>query len=506
MKTFLEVKMKPYILTIDQGTTSTRTIIFNRQNEIVAMAKQEIRQYYPNPGWVNQDANEIWLSVLKTMTEALNTKGISAHDIEAIGITNQRETLVVWDIEGNPLHHAIVWQSRQSNDVCTKLKDQGHEPFIKATTGLVLDPYFTGSKLTWLFEHRPELKEMALKGELKAGTMDSFIIYKLTGGVHKTDVSNASRTLLMNLETLDYDDKLLKIFGVPRQILPKIEASSHLFGMTMPYHFYGLSVPISGVAGDQQAALFGQACFDVGDVKNTYGTGCFMLMNTGNNKVMSKHGLLTTVAWKINDQVTYALEGSVFVAGSAVQWLRDGLELIEDAKLTESLATSVKSSDGVYVVPTFVGLGTPYWNQNVRGAMYGLTRGTTKAHLARATLEAICYQSMDVLDTMKQDANQLMGRMKVDGGATSNKYLLQFQSDIINAPIYRPKVLETTALGVMYLAALQTGYYESMTDIQALWQQDHEFAPVMEDKTRKELIEGWHRAIDATIYFSNVNK
>lgn len=494
--------MEKYILSIDQGTTSTRAIIFNRKSEIVSMAQTEITQYYPNPGWVEHDANEIWVSVLTVITRALLDADLKAKDILSIGITNQRETTVVWEKKtGKPVYHALVWQSRQTEDICDELSKSGYGHIIKEKTGLLIDPYFSATKIRWILDHIKNGQEKALRGELLFGTIDSFLIYKLTGGLHLTDYSNASRTLLYNIHDLSWDETLCNMLNIPRIMLPEVRDSSGDFGKTIPYHFFGESIPITGVAGDQQAALFGQACFEKGSVKNTYGTGCFMLMNTADQAVTSKHGLLTTIAWGINQKISYALEGSVFIAGSAVQWLRDGLHLINHANETERLAESLSSNEGVYIVPAFVGIGTPYWDQDAKGAIFGLTRGTDKRHLARATLEAICYQTMDVLHAMEKDANLHIKSFKTDGGAVVNKFMMQFQSDILNLEVCLPSIAETTALGAAYLSGLASGYWKDQNEIKGLWKLQQTFKPKMNEKDRHALIKGWQTAVASTIKF-----
>lgn len=494
--------MNSYILAIDQGTTSTRAIIFDKNSQMIAAASEEIKQYYPKPGWVEQDANEIWISVLTVIARSLIDANIKANQISAIGITNQRETTVVWDkVTGNPVYHAIVWQSRQTQDICNDLKNKDLETMIKAKTGLVIDPYFSGSKIRWILDHIPNGQQQAEDGKLSFGTIDSWLLYKLTGGEHKTDVTNASRTMLYNINSLSWDQEILKALNIPESILPKVCPSSEIYGYTKPYHFYGEEVPISGIAGDQQAALFGQTCFEDGSVKNTYGTGCFMLMNTGDKPIQSKNGLLTTIAWQVQDKVTYALEGSVFVAGSSVQWLRDELEIIKHAKETEPLALELDDNEGVYIVPAFVGLGTPYWDSEAKGAIFGLTRGTNKKHFARAILESICYQSLDVLSAMQKDAKLPIKSFKVDGGAIVNNFLMQFQSDIINIAVHRPKIKETTALGAAYLAGLAVGFWKDLKEIQASWQLDKTFEPHMSSEKREENIKGWQTAIKATIAY-----
>lgn len=494
--------MGSYILAIDQGTTSTRAIIFNQASEIIAMASEEITQIYPKPGWVEHNPNEIWVSVLAVMARVLLEAKIKAKDIHAIGITNQRETTIVWDKKtGEPIHHAIVWQSRQTSDICDDLNEQGYGPLFKKKTGLVIDAYFSGTKVKWILDHVKGSREKAEKGELLFGTIDTWLVYKLTGGKHITDYTNASRTLMYNIYDLCWDDDILKILDVPKAMLPSVLSSSEIYGYTVPYHFFGEKVPISGIAGDQQAALFGQTCFEKGMVKNTYGTGCFMLMNTGEKPVYSEHGLLTTIAWGINNHITYALEGSVFVAGSSVQWLRDGIKLIESASETEKLAQSIDSNEGVYVVPAFVGLGTPYWDSDARGAIFGITRGTTKAHITRATLESICYQSMDVLRAMEEDTALPITSFRVDGGASVNGFLMQFQSDILNLRVDRPIIQETTALGACYLAGLSTGFWKNKEDIISSWKLDTSFSPSMSKEKRVSYVKGWKKAVEATRTF-----
>lgn len=489
-------------MAIDQGTTSTRTIIFDHEGNIVSQAQREIKQYYPQPGWVEHDPNEIWLSVLSTMARALELKNIKPESIHAIGITNQRETTVVWDKNsGQPIHPAIVWQSRQSSDICENLKKDGYEPLFQRKTGLVIDAYFSGTKIKWILDNVEGARKKAENKSLMFGTIDSWLVYKLTGGDHVTDHTNASRTLLFNIHTRAWDDELCAILGVDPSMLPKVNASSEIHGYTVPYHFFGCQVPISGIAGDQQAALFGQACFEKGSVKNTYGTGCFMLMNTGSEPIASEHGLLTTLACSVGDEINYALEGSIFVGGSSVQWLRDGLNIIETAAETEPLAQSLSSNEGVYIVPAFVGLGTPYWDSDARGAIFGITRGTTKEHFARAVLEAICYQSMDVLRAMEEDTKLPIRSFKVDGGATTNQFLMQFQSDILNLEVERPSILETTALGAAYLAGLSTGFWHSKDEIRESWKLQKRFIPSLGDSTRKRYIEGWKKAVSTTRNF-----
>lgn len=498
--------MKKYIISIDQGTTSTRAIIFDQQSNMIAMASEEIQQIYPKPGWVEHNPNQIWVSVLAVIARVLRESKIRANEIHSIGITNQRETTVIWEKEtGFPIYNAIVWQSRQTNEICDELKKQGYEQLFRDKTGLVIDPYFSGTKIKWILDHVEGSRERARRGELCFGTIDTWLVYKMTGDVHITDYTNASRTLLFNIHDLKWDDELLDILDIPKEIMPEVKSSSEIYGYTLDYHFFGEKVPISGIAGDQQAALFGQACFEPGMVKNTYGTGCFMLMNTGEKPVFSQNGLLTTIAWHINGKTTYALEGSVFVAGSSVQWLRDGIKMIHHAGETEGLAYMLPSNEGVYIVPAFVGLGTPYWDSDVRGAIFGITRGTSKAHFARAVLEAICYQSMDVLKAMEEDTRIPIQSFKVDGGATINRFLMQFQSDILNLKVERPLILETTALGAAYLAGLSTGFWNSIDDIKHAWKREALFIPKMDAKTRENYVRGWKIAVQATRAFRNTH-
>lgn len=489
-----------YIIVIDQGTTSTRTIIFNEHAKVMSMAQKEITQYYPKSGWVNHDANEIWVSVLSTMAQALKQRSISIEDVSAIGITNQRETTVVWDKNtGNPIHHAIVWQSRQTQELCDELIKSGHEKTIKEKTGLVVDPYFSATKIKWILDNVQDAKEKALNNDLMFGTIDTWLIYKFTDGIHVTDHSNASRTMLYNMNTLDWDDQLLNLFDIPKSMMPKIKNSMDDFGYTKAFHTFGKSIPIYGVAGDQQAALFGQQAFEKGMIKNTYGTGCFILMNTGDKPVTSENGLLTTIAWVIDGKPTYALEGSVFVGGSAVQWLRDGLHLVDNASETEALANSILSNEGVYMVPAFVGLGTPYWDTSAKGAIYGLTRGTDERHLARAALESIAYQSKDVIDVMIKESKIDLKVLKVDGGATANRFLMQFQADILNVDVIRPEILETTALGAFYLAAIKSQIIQNMSHLKQYDQVNSKFKPNMNDKDRQKNLSGWKEAISRTM-------
>ncbi len=467
------------------------------------VAQKEFEQFFPKSGWVEHDANEIWTSVLSCIAEVLRKSDIEANQIEGIGITNQRETAVVWDRHtGKPIYKAIVWQSRQTEDICRRLREAGHQDLFRDKTGLLIDAYFSGTKVKWILDNVEGAREKADNGDLLFGTIDTWLIYKLTGGkVHVTDYSNASRTLMYNIYDLKWDEQLLDILGVPSSMLPEVKSSSEVYGETVDYHFFGQNVPIAGIAGDQQAALFGQACFEKGMVKNTYGTGCFMLMHTGEEPVKSDHGLLTTLACGVDGKVEYALEGSIFVGGSAIQWLRDGLRMFKDAKQSEKYATRVESADGVYVVPAFVGLGTPYWDSDVRGAVFGLTRGTQKEHFIRATLESIAYQTKDVLAAMKDDAGLEVKSFRVDGGAVANNFLMQFQSDLVDLPVERPKVIETTALGAAYLAGLAVGYWKDREEIQAQWQMDKRFSSEMNDQDRQKLYSGWKKAVEAARVF-----
>lgn len=495
--------MENYILSLDQGTTSTRAILFNRAGEIVQSAQQEFTQYFPKPGWVEHNANEIWGSVLAVVATCLTEADVKPSQIAGIGITNQRETAVVWEKEtGKPIHNAVVWQSRQTAEICEDLRTAGHAELFREKTGLLIDAYFSGTKVKWILDHVEGARARAERGELLFGTIDTWLIWKLSGGkAHVTDYSNASRTLMYNIHELKWDDELLDILDVPKAMLPEVRPSSEVYAETAGYHFFGEAVPIAGAAGDQQAALFGQACFDTGMAKNTYGTGCFMLMNTGEEAVKSDNGLLTTIAWGVDGKVEYALEGSIFVAGSAIQWLRDGLRLIDDAKESEGYATRVTSSDGVYVVPAFVGLGTPYWDSDVRGAVFGLTRGTEKEHFIRATLESLAYQTRDVLSAMEQDSGIEMKTLRVDGGAVKNDFLMQFQGDIIQAPVERPEINETTALGAAYLAGLAVGFFENREQIATQWKKERRFEPSMAKEETDALYGGWKKAVQATMLF-----
>lgn len=495
--------MEKYIMSIDQGTTSSRAILFDKEGDIKGVAQREFKQYFPKSGWVEHDANEIWTSVLAVMTEVLNENEINADQIEGIGITNQRETTVIWDKNtGRPIYHAIVWQSRQTQSICHELKEQGHEETFRNKTGLLLDPYFAGTKVKWILDNVDGAREKAENGDLLFGTIDTWLVWKLSGGeAHITDYSNASRTLMYNIYDLQWDDELLDLLNVPKQLLPEVKESSEIYAHTKDYHFFGQEVPISGIAGDQQAALFGQACFERGDVKNTYGTGGFMLMNTGEEPVKSESGLLTTIAYGLDGKVNYALEGSIFVSGSAIQWLRDGLRIINSAPQSENYATRVDSTDNVYFVPAFVGLGTPYWDSEARGAIFGLSRGTEKEHFIRATLESLCYQTRDVMEAMSKDSKIEVNNLRVDGGAVKNNFIMQFQADIVNTAVERPEIQETTALGAAYLAGLAVGFWDSKDEIANRWQLETEFTPQMSEEDRTKLYKGWKKAVEATQAF-----
>ncbi len=490
--------MQQYILSFDQGTTSSRAIVFDHSGAIISVAQKEFKQIFPQPGWVEHDANEIWSTQLGVAAEAVTKAGLTIQQIAAIGITNQRETTVVWDQQtGMPIFHAIVWQDRRTAAYCDELKAAGHATMIQSKTGLIIDAYFSATKLKWILDHVDGARAKAEKGELCFGTIDSWLVWKLTNGqVHVTDVSNASRTMLFNIHSLTWDEELLQLFNIPASILPQVKSSSEVYGHTQNI-LTAHNIPIAGIAGDQQAALFGQLCTQPGMVKNTYGTGCFMLMNTGEKAVRSQNHLLTTIAWSINGITQYALEGSVFIAGAVVQWLRDGLKIIRSSKEVETLAATVKDSDGVYVVPAFAGLGAPYWNQHARGTITGITRGTTGGHIARASLDSIAYQTMDVLKAMEADAGITIKELRVDGGATANNLLMQFQSDVLNAKVVRPIVTETTALGAAYLAGLAVGYWKNVDEIQQQWQMDRTFTPQISEDQRQQLSKGWKRAVGA---------
>lgn len=490
--------MPKYILALDQGTTSSRAIVFDKQGQIVSTAQKEFTQHFPQPGWVEHDANEIWSTQLGVATEAILQAGLTARDIAAIGITNQRETTVVWDRNTHrPIYNAIVWQDRRTAGYCDELKRKGKAAIIREKTGLVTDAYFSGTKVKWVLENVAGAREKAEKGELCFGTIDSWLLWKLTNGeVHATDVSNASRTLLFNIHTLQWDEDLLKLMEIPASMLPEVRSSSEVYGHSETI-LAGMGIPVAGIAGDQQSALFGQMCTSPGMVKNTYGTGCFMLMNTGEEPVVSNNNLLTTVAWKINNTVHYALEGSVFIGGAVVQWLRDGLRIIQKSSDVEALALKVEDNGGLYLVPAFTGLGAPYWNQHARGIVVGITRGSSDAHLARAAVESIAFQSMDLLKAMEADAGIPIAELRVDGGATVNNHLMQFQCDLLNTTVVRPGVTETTALGAAYLAGLAVGFWSDMEEIKQYWEKDRAFEPRMDEATRNDLQKNWKRAIRA---------
>lgn len=490
--------MKKYVIALDQGTSSSRAIVFNREGVAEAVCQKEFTQHFPQPGRVEHDPMEIWATEYAVMTEAVASLGLGGADIAAIGITNQRETTIVWDAAtGKPVCNAIVWQDRRTSEYCDSLKAAGLTEMIRRKTGLIIDAYFSGTKIRWILENVPGARERAERGELRFGTVDSWLVWNLTGGhEHVTDVSNASRTMLFNINTLQWDEELLDILGIPLSMMPQVKSSSEVYGQTA---LLGEDVPVSGIAGDQQAALFGQMCTEPGSVKNTYGTGCFLLMNTGETPVMSKNSLLTTIAWKIGDKVNYALEGSIFVAGSVVQWLRDGLGIIKSSSEVEALAASVPDNGGVYMVPALTGLGAPYWDQYAKGSIHGLTRGTTAAHIARAALEGIAFQTMDIVSAMEKDAGVPLGELKVDGGASRNNLLMQFQSDILGAKVVRPKVTETTALGAAYLAGLAVGFWKDMDEVKKQWQAEKVFAPSMPQEKVSAAKAGWADAVGRTL-------
>ena len=491
--------MSKYIMALDAGTTSNRCILFNTAGEICSVAQKEFTQIFPQPGWVEHDADEIFSTQLEVARQAMDNIGASASDIAAIGITNQRETTVVWNKNtGRPVYNAIVWQCRRTASYCDSLREEGLVDTVRSKTGLVIDPYFSGTKIRWILENVPDARSQAEKGELRFGTVETWLIWKLTGGkVHVTDYSNASRTMLFNINTLSWDDEILRKLEIPASLLPEAKPSSCIYGNTAA-HFFGAPIPISGAAGDQQAALFGQTCFDPGDAKCTYGTGAFLLMNTGKTPIFSKNGLVTTVAWGIDGQVDYALEGSIFVAGAAIQWLRDELGLIKSAADTEYMAQKVSDTNGCYVVPAFTGLGAPYWDAYARGAIVGLTRGVNKNHIIRATLDSIAYQTGDVLTAMEADSGIRLSELKVDGGASANNYLAQTQSDLSAAPVLRPACVETTAMGAAYLAGLAVGYWKNLEDIRKNWSVDRRFEPKISASDRESRIEGWKKAVACT--------
>ncbi|CCQ94533.1 glycerol kinase [[Clostridium] ultunense Esp] len=489
---------KKYVMALDQGTTSSRAIIFNHEGEIIQVAQKEFTQHYPKPGWVEHDPMEIWGTQSGVLREVLETAGIRPDEIAAIGITNQRETTVVWDKNtGKPIYNAIVWQCRRTANICDELKAKGLEEYVRENTGLVIDAYFSGTKIKWILDNVEGAREKAEKGELLFGNMDTWLIWNLTRGkVHVTDYSNASRTMIYNIKELKWDEKMLEELGIPAAMLPEVRPSSEIYGVTDPQTLGGAKIPISGIAGDQQAALFGQACFEPGMAKNTYGTGCFMLMNTGEEAVTSKNGLLTTIAWGVDGMVEYALEGSIFVAGAVIQWLRDELHLITHAKDSEYFASQEKDNNGVYLVPAFVGLGAPYWDMYARGTIVGLTRGANKNHIIRAALESIAYQTRDVLEAMQEDSGIDLQDLRVDGGAVANNFLMQFQSDILGVPVHRPEIIETTALGAAYLAGLAVGFWSDKEEITKRWSVDRVFETEMEDEEKERLYKGWKKAVE----------
>ncbi len=491
--------MKTYILALDQGTTSSRCIIYDKQGNTISAAQKEFSQYYPQPGWVEHDAEEIWSAQMTVAHEAMLKAGLTYRNIEAIGITNQRETTVVWDKEtGRPVYNAIVWQCRRTAEYCDRLIEQGMGEIFKEKTGLLIDAYFSATKLRWILENVEGAREKAEQGKLLFGTVETWLIWKMTGGrVHITDYSNASRTMMFNIHTLQWDQDILDILDIPRAMLPEPVPSSKIYGETEPTLFAG-PIRIAGAAGDQQAALFGQTCFTAGEAKSTYGTGCFLLLNTGDRPVRSQNGLLTTIAWGLDGKVSYALEGSVFVCGAAIQWLRDELNILENSPQSEEMALAVEDAGGVYVVPAFVGLGAPYWDPYARGAIFGLTRGTNKNHLVRATLESLAYQCNDLLRAMSSDLGRGLVSLKVDGGACANNFLMQFQADILDREVLRPQCIETTSLGAAYLAGLAVGYWENQQDVLQNWQIDRRFSPSMDTRTRNTLLSGWDKAVQRT--------
>ena len=495
---------RKYIMALGQGTTSSRAILFDKEGNIVATSQKEFTQFYPKVGWVEHNPMEIWGSQSGVMREVLETNSIRPEEVCAIGITNQRETTIVWEKStGKPIYNAIVWQCRRTSEICDELKEKGYEKLIKDKTGLILDAYFSATKIKWILDNVEGAREKAENGELLFGTVDTWLIWNLTRGkVHVTDYTNAARTMLYNIKELKWDDEILEILDIPKSMLPDVKPSSYIYGHTDEGMLSGAQIPIAGCAGDQQAALFGQTCFEEGSAKNTYGTGCFMLMNTGENIVESKHGLLTTIAWGVDGKVEYALEGSIFIGGASIQWLRDELRVLYDAKQSEFYANSVKDTNGVYVVPAFAGLGAPYWDMYARGAIMGLTRGANRAHLVRATLESIAYQVKDVLNAMQEDSGLKLKDLRVDGGASSNNFLMQFQSDILDVNIDRPKVVETTALGAAYLAGLAVEFYNNKDEIKKSWIIDREFIPNMSDDKRNLLYKGWKKAVSRSLLWA----
>ncbi|MCW5515085.1 glycerol kinase GlpK [Muriicola sp. Z0-33] len=495
--------MSKYILALDQGTTSCRAVLFDRAGTIVSTAQKEFTQHFPKPGWVEHDALEIWSTQADMAAQAVSKKGLQGEDIASIGITNQRETVVLWDKNtGKPVYNAIVWQDKRTADYCDSLKEAGKAQLINEKTGLVIDAYFSGTKVKWILDNVEGVRERAEKGEILMGTIDTWLIWNMTNGeLHITDVTNACRTLFFNINTLSWDDELLELFDIPKSILPQVKQSSEVYGHTSS-NFFASEIPIAGIAGDQQAALFGQMCTKEGMVKNTYGTGCFMLMNIGDTPIVSKNNLLTSVAWQIDGKAQYMLEGSIFIAGAVVQWLRDSLKIIKTSSEVESLASSVDNSEGVYFVPAFAGLGAPHWNQRAQGTIFGLTRGSTDAHIARAALESIAYQTMDILKSMEADSGISIKELRVDGGATVNNMLMQFQSDVLNTETVRPKIVETTVMGAAFLAGLAVGYWDDLEEIQQIWQTDKRFKPAKDRSEIDNGIKGWYRAIDALEHWS----
>ena len=500
--------MKKYVMALDQGTTSSRAILFNHKGEIVKVAQKEFRQIYPKPGWVEHDPMEIWGSQSGVTREVLETAGIRPDEVAAIGITNQRETTVVWDKNtGKPIYNAIVWQCRRTSDICDELKNRGLTEYIKANTGLVVDAYFSGTKIKWILDNVKGAREKAQKGELLFGNIDTWLVWNLTRGkIHVTDYSNASRTMLYNIKELKWDDKLLEEMDIPKSMLPDVRPSSEVYGVTDAKTFGGAQIPIAGIAGDQQAALFGQICHKPGTAKNTYGTGCFMLMNTGETMVPSNNGLLTTIAWGVDGKIEYALEGSIFMGGAVVQWLRDELRLVNDATDTEYFASKVQDNNGVYLVPAFVGLGAPHWDMYARGTIVGLTRGANRNHIIRAALESIAYQTRDVIEAMEDDAGIELKVLKVDGGAVANNFLMQFQSDILDVSVHRPCVTETTALGAAYLAGLAVGFWKDKEDVKSSWNCDNIFNPNMEEEERRKLYKGWKKAVKRSLQWEETDE
>jgi glycerol kinase len=496
--------MQTYILAFDQGTTSCRALIFDKKGTIISTSQREFTQYFPKPGWVEHDAMEIWSTQVAMAAETVTKKGLEATNIAAIGITNQRETVVVWDKKtGKPVYNAIVWQDKRTAEYCDLLKSEGKSGWVREKTGLVIDAYFSGTKVKWILDNVEGVRERAESGDLLMGTIDSWLIWNMTKGeLHVTDVTNACRTLLFNINTLEWDDELLKLFTIPKSMLPNIKQSSEVYGHTAP-GLFATRIPISGIAGDQQAALFGQMCTKQGMVKNTYGTGCFMLMNIGDKPIVSKNNLLTSVAWQINGKAQYVLEGSIFIAGAVVQWLRDSLKIIKISKEVEQLAGSVEDSGGVYFVPAFAGLGAPHWNQYAQGTIFGLTRGSTDAHIARAALESIAFQTMDILKAMEADSGISIKELRVDGGATVNNLLMQFQADVLNTVTVRPKVVETTVMGAAFLAGLAVGYWDNLEEIQEIWQTDVHFKPTTDRDSINSHIKGWYKAINALEFWTN---